>query len=301
MASGCRSDSGSVVSRPGTGTLTTGAESGTTLRRSSSASPSSGVPSAVASSSCQVPDADGGAASRPENRAPFTARRERPPPRRHAAAASGTLAAPFVKITVPSGIATTSGPGTSGSSARPRYSGYRAVSSTPARNAGSATLTRRSMLRRLPLEARRYRSDSSGPMRRVAWPTESSATGAGRHGSPGPRVQRMARVAAGTSTVTVTLSPRRTAARSTARRTAAGGPAGASRRGGRTGARGGDPRDGAPGAPHGGAAGGQHQPGWGERKCGAGAREQHGSGGGVRVGPPEPPQGNRRVGHRVAL
>src|SRR2546422_9534783 len=97
MTSGCRSDSGSVVSRPGTGTLTTGAESGTTLRRSSSASPSSGVPSAVASSSCQVPDADGGAASRPENRAPFTARRERPPPRRHAAAASGTLAAPFVK------------------------------------------------------------------------------------------------------------------------------------------------------------------------------------------------------------
>src|SRR5258706_210558 len=58
MTSGWRSDSGSVVSRPGTGTLTTGAESGTTLRRSSGASPSSGVPSAVASSSCQVPDAE---------------------------------------------------------------------------------------------------------------------------------------------------------------------------------------------------------------------------------------------------
>src|SRR3989442_993640 len=289
MTSGCRSDSGSVVSRPGTGTLTTGAESGTTLRRSSSASPSSGVPSAVASSSCQVPDADGGAASRPENRAPFTARRERPPPRRHAAAASGTLAAPFVKITVPSGIATTSGPGTSGSSARPRYSGYRAVSSTPARNAGSATLTRRSMLRRLPLEARRYRSDSSGPMRRVAWPTESSATGAGRHGSPRPRVQRMARVAAGTSTVTVTLSPRPPRG---------GGPGGAPRRGPQPRPRAGDPRDGEPRAPPGGAGGGQHRPGGGDRKCAPRAREQPGPGAGARGRPPEPPQPNRRVGHR---
>ncbi len=58
-------------------------------------------------------------------------------------------------------------------------------------------------------------------MRRVARHSESSATGAGRHGSPGPRVQSRARVAAGTSSVTVTLSPRRTVARSTVRRTGA--------------------------------------------------------------------------------
>ena len=206
------------------GTVTTGAESGTTRSRSWGTSPSSGVPSAAARSSSHVPEADGGAGSRPEKRAPSTARRARPAgpvSRRHAAVASATLAVPLVRITVPSGIATRSGPGTSGSSGRARYSGYRAVSSRPARNAGSATLTRRSTERRLPLEARRYRSDSRGPSRRVARPSESSAIGAPRHGSPGPRVHRMARVAAGTSSVTVTLSPRRTVARSTARRTGA--------------------------------------------------------------------------------
>src|SRR5438876_12363419 len=85
--------------------------------------------------------------------------------------------------------------------------------------AGVWTGTRRSRLRRVPLDARRYRSDSSGPTRRTARPSESSVSGAGVHGSPGRRVQSVARVAAGTSTVTVTLSPRRTVVRSTLSRT----------------------------------------------------------------------------------
>src|SRR3989442_279392 len=172
------------------GTVTTGAESGTTRSRSWGTSPSSGVPSAAVRSASHVPEADGGAASRPEKRPPSTARRARAAgsvSRRHAAAASATLAVPLVRITVPSGIATGSGPGTSGSSGRARYSGYRAVSSRPARNAGSATLTRRSTQRRLPLEARRYRSDSMGPTRRAARPSESSAIDTARPGSPAPR------------------------------------------------------------------------------------------------------------------
>src|SRR5207302_10516967 len=37
--------------------------------------------------------------------------------------------------------------------------------------------------------SRRYRSVCSGPSRRCACPTESSVTGAGCHGSPGPRVR----------------------------------------------------------------------------------------------------------------
>src|SRR5437660_217169 len=80
-------------------------------------------------------------------------------------------------------------------------------------------VTRRSTLVRPPLDARRNKSASSGPMRRTARPIESSVRLAARHGSPGPRVSSVAREAAGTWTVTVTLSPRRTVARSTHRRT----------------------------------------------------------------------------------
>ena len=88
-------------------------------------------------------------------------------------------------------------------------------------NAGSATVTRRSPLVRPPLDARRKRSATSGPKRRIARPAESSVTSVARHGSPGPRAQSSACEAAGTSMVTVTLSPRRTAARSTDSRTGA--------------------------------------------------------------------------------
>src|SRR5438046_534162 len=74
---------------------------------------------------------------------------------------------------------------------------------------------------RPPLEARRNRSASTGPSRRIARPVESSGRLAAPHGSPGPRVQSVARAAAGASTVTVMLSPRRTTTRSTDRRTGA--------------------------------------------------------------------------------
>ena len=118
ITSGWRSDSGRVVSRPGTGTVTMGAESGTTRNHSSGGSPSSGAPSAVVTSSRQSPDAPG--RSRPPNRAPAAERRATAAPCLHATAVSGTLAAPVVTITVPSGIRIVSRPGTRGSSARPR-------------------------------------------------------------------------------------------------------------------------------------------------------------------------------------
>ena len=95
------------------------------------------------------------------------------------------------------------------------------MSSSAATKAGSATVTRRTALVRAPLAAFTYRSVSSGPTRRRARPAESSATAAPRQGSPGPRVHSTARVAAGASIVTVTLSPRRTVARSRSTRTGA--------------------------------------------------------------------------------
>src|SRR5205814_7412706 len=116
-------DSGRVVSRPGTGTVTTGAESGTTRNANCGASPSRAPPSAVATSRRQMPEAAG--ARRPAKRVPVTASRARAPRPLplHAAVASGTLAAPVVTITVPSGTRIVSGPATSGSSGRARYAG----------------------------------------------------------------------------------------------------------------------------------------------------------------------------------
>src|SRR6266513_579353 len=75
---GWRSDSGRVVSRPGTGTVTTGAESGTTRNANCGASSSRAPPSAVATSRRQMPEAAG--ARRPEKRAPVTASRAMAPP-----------------------------------------------------------------------------------------------------------------------------------------------------------------------------------------------------------------------------
>src|SRR5216684_7697007 len=112
MTSGWRSDRGRVVSRPGTGTVTTGAESATIESHSSAGSPSSGVPLVGARSRSHVPELAG--ARRPEKAVPRTARRVEAPPRRHAAAVSGTLAVPLVRIIVPSGTAIVSQLGTSG-------------------------------------------------------------------------------------------------------------------------------------------------------------------------------------------
>ena len=119
ITSGCRSERGRVVSRPGTGTTTRGAESPTTRSASSGTAPSRGLPSAVATSSRQTPERAG--TKRPLNRMPLTARRSGAPAAgTHAAPASATLVAPVVTSAVPAGTGTVSDPGTSCSSGRSR-------------------------------------------------------------------------------------------------------------------------------------------------------------------------------------
>src|SRR5260370_116633 len=121
MTGGWRSDSGRVVSRPGTGTSTTGAESGAIESCSSAGSPSSGAPLAGARSRSHVPELTG--ASRPEKAVPSTARRVGALPRRLAAAVSGTLALPLVRLTAPSGTASAALAGTRASAGAVRGGG----------------------------------------------------------------------------------------------------------------------------------------------------------------------------------
>ena len=213
MTSGCLSDTGAVVSAPGTSTVTSGALSGTaTICRTGAGSsklpPPSGVTSRIQRALCRT-------TRTPLKVFPSGVTETRRSGPRQATRATGTVAWPRVTTRVPTGKGSGSSPEVSGSSARSKYAGYRARSCRSVSNIGRATCTWTVSDERRRATTRRYRSLSSGPSTTVANPAVSRSSDRVVQGSPGDRTQSVA-VRCPTAVMdAVTLSPRRTWIRST--------------------------------------------------------------------------------------